>query len=172
MAKMGLQFGLEGNGKFCKRQFRWEFTIPEVAADRTVGVNALPPEKASRPQLAFKEMEVKHLHEDIFYPAKPDWKPVTITLYDLAHSTNPVWEWIRKIYRPALNQYVFIEPNSPDFIKECNLSLYNGCGTEVVERWIWEDCWCQSVNFQTLDMTQNGIVMCEITLRYARAYII
>jgi hypothetical protein len=171
MPKMGLQFGLEGNGKFCKRQFRWLFYIPDCVADETAqerGANALPPEKSARPSLSFKEMDVKHLNEDVYYAAKPDWKPITITVYDLEVKPHPVFNWIKKIYDPKVG--TFKEPNSPDFIKECRLTLYNGCGLEV-ETWVFEECWPQQVNFQTLDMGSNGICMCEITLRYFRAYI-
>lgn len=167
MAKMGLQFGLEGNGQFCKRQFRWLFYIPKVCGDSSPGANALPPEKGARPSLAFKEMNVNHLNEEVFYPAKPDWKPINITLFDLKKSQHPVFKWIKEIYDPKNGTYK--APNSGNFIKECQLYMLNGCG-EIVERWIFEDAWCNNINFRDLDMTQTGLVMCEITLRYARAY--
>jgi len=169
MAKMGFQFGLE-SGSYCKRQFRWLLEIPDVVADtKNGGVNALPPEKGARPNLSFKEMEAKHLHEDAYYPAKPEWKPITITVFDLVKNKHPVFEWVKKIYTPNANS-VFKEPNSPGFIKTCTLSMYDGCGN-TVESWIFEDSWCSAANFQTLDMTSNGVMMCEITLRYMRAYI-
>ncbi len=169
MAKMGLQFGLQGNSKLCKRQFRWLFSIPEVAADETPGANALPPESSARPNLSFKEMDVNHLIEDVYYPCKPDWKPIQITLYDLQLGTHPVFKWVKEnCYDPEQGKYY--EATSRKLIKECILTLYNGCG-EKVERWIYEDAWPQSVNFQSLDMNNSGVVKCDITLRYARAYI-
>jgi hypothetical protein len=178
MAKMGFAFGLE-SGKYCKRQFRWIFEIPDVVADETAaqrGIDALPPEKAARPSLAFKEMDVKHLTEDVFYPAKPEWKPVTITVWDLATASNPVFEWVKYFYNPQSG--ILTEPNTKrnannqSLFRNCYLKMLNGCGTEVLETWVWEDAWPQAVNFQTLDMTANGITMCDITLRYARAYIL
>jgi hypothetical protein len=169
MAKMGLQFGLD-TGKYCKRQNRWLFYVPEVSADETAqGVNALPPEKSARPNLNFKEMEVKHLIEDVFYPCKPDWKPINLVLFDLKKQLNPVFKWIKEVYDPQQGQ--FYPPNSRRLIKECWLTLYDGCGTPI-EQWIFEDAWPQSVNFQQLDMTQSGVLMCDITLRYTRAYIL
>jgi hypothetical protein len=173
--KMGLRYGLD-KGDFClKRTNRWLFTIPGVCADDTAGVDALPPEKSARPSLSFKEMEVRHLNEDVFYPVKPDWKPITITLFDLRLRTHPVVEWVKKMYNPA--QGAFFVPNNganqqkDSFIKECNLSLYDGCGNRM-EQWIYEDAWINSANFQSLDMTSSGYLTCEITLRYARAYTI
>lgn len=171
MAKMGLQFGLEGNGKYCKRQFRWMFRIPEVVGDPSSaqnGVSALPPEKSSRPSLNFKEMEVKHLNEDYFYPGKPDWKPITLTLWDMKQGINPVYNWLKEVYKPETGDWY--PAKNGNLIKTCDLTLYDGVGTPI-ERWVWEDAWPQAINWQTLDMTQTGIVMVEITLRYARAYI-
>lgn len=169
MAKMGLQFGLE-KGIYCKRRFRWLFSIPDVTPDESSGEGArvLPPEKGARPNLQFKEMSVRHLIEDVYYPAKPDWKPVSLTLYDIAVDPHPVFKWIREFYVPRYG--TLSAPNENDFIKEAILRLYDGCG-HLIETWIWEDVWLQSANFQTLDMGDSGFVTCDITLRYARAYV-
>ncbi len=166
--KMGMQFGLEGTGQYCKRQFRWVFMVPKVVGDESPGANALPPEKSARPSLAFKEMNVNHLIEEVFYPAKVEWKPITITLYDLSRKTHPVFDWIKEIYNPDAG--TFKPANSGQFIKECYLKMLDATG-ETIETWTFEDAWPQSVNFQTLDMGTTGVMMCEISLRYARAYI-
>lgn len=177
MAKMGMQMGLEGDGRFCKRQFRWMFTVDRVIGDLSSSgsMDCLPPEKSARPNLSFKEMNVQHLNEEVFYPAKPDWKPITVTVFDLQKSSHPIWKWLNELYYVDAQTATFKEPNAipgPNvgFIRQCTLQMFNGCG-DVVETWLYDDCWPQSVNFQPLDMTQNGLVMCEITLRYARAYI-
>lgn len=169
MAKMGLQFGLEKVAMCPKRQFRWLFEIPEVCADESPGANALPPEKSARPNLNFKEMDVNHLIEDVYYPAKPDWKPINITLFDLQRSEHPVFKWIKKLYKPQEGK--FFEPTRFNFIRECSLKMLSGCG-EVMESWIFEDCWPQTINFNQLDMGSSAVVMVDLTLRYARAYIL
>jgi hypothetical protein len=163
MALMSLQFG----GKLCKKTFRWEFVIPDVCGNDPVA-NILPPEKSARPTLSFKEANVNHLIEDVYYPVKPDWKPITVVMYDITTPTHPVFEWIKKLYNPAVGSLV--EPNSNGFIKECQLRMLNGCG-DILESWIYEDCWPQSINFNTLDMGQTAVMYVEVTLRYARAYI-
>lgn len=183
--KMGLQFGLEPSAsKTCKRKFRWLFRIPEIAAD---GINTLPPLKSARPTLIFKEMSVRHLIEDVYYPAKPDWKPIPITLYDLVEeSANPttstgslgsgtskrnlVFQWIREFYRPGTGSGELDLPNERRFIKTCTLTLLDGCG-DTVETWVFEDAWPQMINFQTLDMADSSVCVVDISLRYARAYV-
>lgn len=166
--KMGLQFGLERSNFCIKRQFRWMFTIPNVCGDESPGANALPPEKSARPTISFKEMSVKHLIEDYVYPAKPEWKPIQITLYDLKRDSHPVFNWVKQIYDPVAGQ--FYEPLRRAFIQECSLSMLSGCG-EVIERWIYEDCWPNDVNFGSLDMGGNGYMTVDFRLNYARAYI-
>lgn len=180
MVAMGLQMGLE-KGQFCKRQHRWMFKVDATPTeDGIIGdpegnaINALPPEKSARPSIGFKEMMVHHLIEDVYYPAKAEWRPINITVFDLKKQRNMIFEWLLKIYDPQGGQ--FFEPNKikdikKGFIRECSLEMYDGCGN-IVERWIYEDAWPQSINFQTLDMNQHGIMMAEISLRYARAYII
>jgi hypothetical protein len=175
--KMRLQFGLE-SGKYCKRQFRWMFQIPNVIGDKSSDpseIKSLPPEKSSRPSIDFKEIEIKHFIEDYYIPGKPSWKPVTITVWDLKTNKHPIMEWLKKIYNPKVGLWNPTRQSHSDlgkdnFIKKCSLKLYDGCGT-TVEEWIWEDAWPSAVNFQSLEMGSTGIVMCEITLRYARAYI-
>jgi len=170
---MGLDFGLNGDGKFCKRKFRWLFRIDKIVADPQNSLSTLPPLQSARPSLSFKEMTANHLIENAFYPAKPDWKPIQLTLYDLKLPTHPVVAWILEFYDPERGQ--LLSPNekageSEGFIRTCYLDLYDGCG-ETVESWIYEDAWPQNIDFQTLDMGDNGIVTCDITLRYQRAWL-
>jgi hypothetical protein len=174
MAKMGLQFGLE-SGKYCKRSNRWMFKIDGILGDENDSANALPPSKSSRPQIAFSEINVRHLIEDVFFPGKPDWKPITITIFDLmtASKKNPVWNWLTEYYNPEKG--ILQVPNdkpqiNEGFIRECSLDLYDGCG-EVIEQWIYQDAWPQQINFSTLDYQQTDILMMDVTLRYSRAYV-
>ena len=157
------------------------FEIEGVCGDDSSGANVLPPEKSARPNIAFKEMNVNHLIEEVFYPAKPDWKPISLTLYDLKKSNHPVFNWIKKVYDPINGKFLppvqftynprgeVVQKNSEAFIKTCYLKMLDAVGT-VIEKWAFEDAWIQSANFQTLDMGTTGVVMCEISLRYARAY--
>ena len=62
MANMGLDFGLERKSLCWKQKFRWEFSIPGISQS---GVNSLPPSKAARPSMDFKEQEAQHLNETI-----------------------------------------------------------------------------------------------------------
>lgn len=162
--QMGLQFGLDKADTCYKRKYRWLFIINDISAS---GVNSLPPLKSARPNISFKESEVQHLTETIYYAGKPEWKPVNLTLYDLKRNQHPVFEWLKKLYDP---QQVVWKYNNISFKKNCKLELLDGCGA-VMERWIFENAWPQTVEFGELDMSSSDIVTADITLRYDRAYI-
>jgi len=166
--QMGFDFGLDKVETCFKRKFRWLLVIDGISADD--GANALPPLKSARPNISFKEMTVKHLVEDIFYPARPEWKPITLVLYDLKTNENAVFEWIKTIYDSSAINDNWNPSGENEFKKEARLELYDGCGN-VIERWIYENAWPQMVEYGDLDMGDSSYLTVEVTLRYDRARI-
>jgi hypothetical protein len=161
---MGFDFGLESPNLCLKRKFRWLFKVQDVSAQ---GTNALPPEKGARPSLSFKEIEVQHLNEIIYYPSKPDWKPVTLTLYDLQKNENPVFKWLKEKYDPKEGTWKV----GQQFKKPvATLEMYDGCGN-IQESWTFENVWPNNIEWGELDMADSSYVVVELTLRYDRAYI-
>lgn len=161
-----------------KRKYRWMFSLKDVSGDPAILTsNALPPSKASRPNLQFKELEAQHISETVYFPGKPDWKPITVTLYDTKVNSNPVFDWIAKYYDPNRGYLGYSSSQFPNNsalamkINEAYLTLFSGCGT-VVEKWIFENVWPQAIEFGELDMSQSDVVTIDLTLRYDRAYIV
>lgn len=167
MPNMGLGGGLEKSSVCIKRKFRWLFTVPDICGDTKV--NSLPPAKASRPAITFKEVSAEHLNETIFIPSKPEWKPVTLHLYDLKRPINPVFNWIKQCYDPSEGTWT---PSSVGFKKseEVRLVMLSACG-EVVESWKFENAYPQVADFGELDMGNSEYITVDLTLRYDRAYI-
>ncbi len=167
---MGFDFGLESAETCFKRKHRWLFIVPDVSAE---GIDTLPPSRGARPSFSFKEMEAQHLNETVYYPAKPEWKPITLSLYDIkkpGSSQHPVFEWIKEVYDPQ-NDAAWV-PSCDGFKKrDATLDLYDGCGT-LIEQWKFEGIWPQGVEFGDLDMSSSELVTLELTLRYDRAYIV
>lgn len=180
--RMGLDFGLEKFDLKFKKKYYWMFFIKDVCAfDGGNGINVLPPSKAARPSISFKEMEAQHLNETIYFPGKPDWKPITLTLYepvtnDNKTKTHPIFLWLQRIYNPQHGGWKpSITPadhrGTNNFkINSASLELYDGCGF-ILEQWRFESVWPQAIEFGNLDMGASEIVTCDVTLRYDRAYI-
>jgi len=166
-----------------KRKFRWMFRIDSVTGSPTDssknnGIYVLPPSASARPKLGFKEAEAQHLSETIFYPVKPDWKPINLKLYDISHpliKENPVTKWLKTIYDAQQGQWVAssdLITNGFDGLKrDATVELYDGCGC-VLETWVYENAYPMEIDFSQLEMSSNDIVMIDITLRYDRAYVL
>lgn len=153
----------------CFRQkFRWLFRIDGVSGPPS---EALPPQRGARPSLAFKEMELNHIVETIPFPARPDWKPVNLTLYDIKKNSHPVFDWIKKVYNPCKSDNIWSPSIGTDFKKIGRLEILDGCGN-VSETWVWENIWPTNAEFGELDMSNSEVIVCELTLRYDRAYIV
>jgi hypothetical protein len=176
MAIMGI--GKLGAPDTCfKLKNRWLLSIPEISDDR--GVNALPPSSSARPTLTFKEQSVEHLSETIWFPVKPDFKPISLKLYDLVKNDNAVFNWIREIYDPSYGSWNFgqipyeNQPNSAIFgmKRDAVLTLYDGCGS-VIEKWVYENAYPSESNFGDLDMADGAVLTVDLTLRYDRAYVV
>lgn len=190
---MGMNFGLQKSTQCWKRKFRWLFTIEgSVSKVSSVSAPVLPPRKSARPNLQFKEFDVQHLTETIYFPSKPDWKPIPLSLYDLKCNDNPVFEWVRSAYDvdagrwypsleigriPAWAGPLPVQPPQNDryllrgdSLKRTGfLTLFDGCG-EALEEWVFENIWPQQINWGELEMSNSEIVTVDMTLRYDRAY--
>ena len=159
-----------------KRQFRYIFSIPEVCGlYPDDGLYCKLHEKTARPNINYKEIPIEHMGQTINFPGKVTFESIGLTLWDnyattnssMEASNNPVWKWLNTWY----NFYTGIYSSpSNGFKKTCELKLYDGCG-KMIETWVYENAWPQSVNFGELDMGQNGICTIDITLKYDRAYL-
>lgn len=147
-----------------KRKYRFTMKLDEEDLS-----NMLPPSKSARPTITFKEMEAQHLNETIYFPGKPDWKPITVTLYDIQHNVeNRVWQQLLKLYNPDVGTY---NPSCDGFkFNEMKILMLDGCGN-VIETWVFENPWFQEVNWTELDMGVSDIMYVDITVRYDRAYV-
>lgn len=155
-----------------KRKYRWFVKFDEINY-----TFILPPNKTARPTLTFKDMEAQHLNETIYFPGKPDWKPITLTLYDIQKGTdNAVWKKILELYDPKQGTYntsvgIITQDYEDGYkFKEMKVGMLDGCG-KTIEVWVFENPYFQEVNWGELDMTVSDVVYVDITIRYDRAYV-
>ena len=170
MGSMNFDFGLstQTTSKACLRKFRWLLKIDDVSAK---GANCLPPSRSSRPSISFKETEINHLNETVYFPTKPDWKPISLVLYDLQRDAHPVFSWIRSVYNVTDRVSDWYPVADTPFLKTADLIMLDSVGN-TVESWVFENVYPQTIDFGELDMGNSDIVTCSLTLRYARAYVI
>ena len=193
MGKVNMGLGWITDTRCFTRKFRWLLEIEDVTPgtnDPGATANVLPPKKSARPSVDFKDMEVQHLSETIYFPGKAEWKPINLVIWDYplgSGKPHPVFEWVRRMYRPdRANDDVFNPSiefntkvgkstlgsttfNNSRFKRTATLSMLSGCG-DIIEKWIFENSYPQSVNFGDLDMGNGELLTAEISLRYDRAY--
>jgi hypothetical protein len=139
-------------------------------------------EKASRPSFSFKETEVNHLNETIYFAGRPDWKPLKVTLFDTMTKLNPVAEWISWVYGIYENkkrnyktetyygsqEFSRIPDPARKFKRHVTVTSLDGQGNPL-EQWFYYNAWPQEVEFGDFDMTSTDIMRVNLTLRYDRA---
>lgn len=169
-----------------KRQNRFIMYIPDIThtmtGQRAIS-KALIEEKSARPNISFKEIEVPHLIETIYFAGRPDWKPLKVTLYDVAND-NPAWDWVKANYSVYSNngqvsvQYKGSLSNisntlslqtSSNFKRTIKIFMLDGCGN-AIEAWTYMNAFPTDVEFGETDMTGNDVMKVNLTLRYDRAY--
>lgn len=144
-----------------KRKFRYLFTIPGVCDDN---IFTLPSLTAARPSIKFDSITVPHLQETISFPSRPNFDPISLTLYDV-QASNPVWNWILQLYNPNFGLY-----SKGNFFKKlCRINTLDGCGNPI-ETWILEGAYCESANFGALDMSSSDVLTVDISVKFDRAY--
>ena len=169
-----------------KRQNRFIMYIPGIThtltGQRAIS-KALVEEKSARPNISFKEIEVPHLIETIYFAGRPDWKPLKVTLYDVSNG-NPAWDWIKANYAvDSNNGQVSVQykgslssisntlslQTSSNFKRTIQIFMLDGCGN-AIEAWTYMNAFPTDVEFGETDMTGNDVMKVNLTLRYDRAY--
>ena len=171
-------------GTVFRKKNRFMFVLLGISGispdDDNNGLHCLPPKESARPHLSFKEQEVHHLSESIWYPTKPDWKPMNLKLYHInCKDKNPVMEWINQWYTVkssgSTSEDDGWQPSSrwseEGLKKDAKLKIYDGCG-EVIESWLYENCYPNDIQFGELEMGSNDILTIDIVLRYDRASVL
>ena len=175
-----------------KRKFRFFVSIQNFASPTSL----LPiiPERAARPSISINEMKAEHTTETIYYPGRPEWKPIQFTFFDYVpyptggntNTPHPMWIWLNYYYntfsgnlKTSYNDPVY---NSPaPYLQSVNgqsisrikrnilIHVFDGSGNEI-ERWAYANCYPTEIDFGDLDMGDQDICRVTCTMRYDRAY--
>lgn len=155
---------LGGSELVFKRKFRWTFEVQNTCGGN---VPAWFVKVASRPQLQIEETEVNYLNGKTWIPGKGAWQTMDVTYYDVAAQENQaLWSWIASVYQ--FNDPVRLKQGSKrsDYAGRGILTMYDGCGTSL-EKWVLNDMWPTTINFNDLDYSATDICEITLTLRFS-----
>jgi hypothetical protein len=172
---MARSMGIPFSTGYFKKKNRWSFVVKNYIGIENFRNPILPPIKAARPNLSFKEITIEHLVETITIPGKPEFSTLDVTLYDLQCKKNPMFTWLKKLYDPQHGEYRYLidadDSNESFKIPQADLELLSGCG-ETLELWRYEGLYPQKIDWGDLDMTSSDVVTVDVSFRYDRAYYI
>lgn len=162
-----------------KRKFQWLFYVRGLSGPHGQVVKAMPPRRGNRPTLGWKEQEFQSLTESVFYPMKPAWEPLDLTLYDVVvcgdhQQCHAIFDWISTssdggsgLYDPATGAWRPVV--SSRIKKTADLYILSGEG-RISEHWILDNVYPQHVRWGELDMDSSDVITVEVSLRYDRAH--
>jgi len=163
--------GPQGNLEI-RRTHRWVFESMQPFNNNDV---MLVLKSASRPSVAFDEVEMDHNQEKVYLAGRHTWEPITLTWYDVEQQPNvseEVYKWLNRRQNGGggpFNELETMRISKPsDFKKDAVLKMINGSGAST-ESWKLYQCWPQSVNWNSLDYSSSDLQLIEVTLRFDRA---
>lgn len=165
---MGLG-ALENGDIIFKRKFRWTFEVDYCCNSSKAFVPASFVKMGNRPQIDFEEIEINYLNGKMFLPGKGTWQPLSITYYDVSggtgDATTALLSWIASVYDFTNPECLKMGSSSNSYEGVATIKLYDGCGN-ILESWVLDGCWPQSINWGDLDMSSSDECTIELTLRY------
>ena len=155
-----------------KKQNNFIMHIPDIThvgnSSNRIYNKVLLEERSARPSLAYKEIQVDHLIETVYFAGRPDWKPLKVTLFDIARN-NPALNWAKANYDVQRNGINYFGGLAPNFKRNVQIFILDGCGY-VLEAWNYMNAFPIDIEFGDMDMKGGDIMKVNLTLRYDRAY--
>ena len=148
-----------------KRAYRWalEFagTLGQIVTTYL--------KSASRPELSFGAIEMKHNQETIYHIGQTKWNsPIPIVFYDMEQNPNvskEVYDWINETTYNVPNA----NPMRADQYKQIvHIFMLDNLG-DTIEGWYLYNAWGSKNGFGELSYEQETIPEVRIDLHYDRA---
>jgi hypothetical protein len=122
----------------------------------------------SRPQMQQNAVEVHSYNSISYYAGKAVWQAVTLTVRD--DVSNAVSRLVGYQMQKQMN---FFQQTSAEAGSNYKFQMFietlDGGNDAVLEQWILEGCFLESVNYETFDYTSADAMTIEMSVRYDNA---
>lgn len=162
-----------------RRQFRYAFSV-ESDPDTPLSLLQYYCISCGSPSLTLDPIEVKHQVERIYYPSRPSWSTVSVTLIDARQSGTQITaaplsalfnDWLSDFYggyeTSAVGQ---INLNLTMLKRKCYIDILGSHG-ELEDRWTLEGCWPTQISPTSFNSSSSDPAQVELDLRYDRAFL-
>jgi len=149
-----------------RRKHRWVFrAFGGAVADDVL----LHLQRAQRPKHSYEEAVMHHNQEEVYFPGKTKWEPITLGFYDALQqpdSSLAMWNWLNVTVQPSVAS---ANMNYPETLKkDGTLEMLDGLNAPK-GKWKLFGIWPRETNWQDLDYTSSEIMLIEVVMRFDRA---
>ena len=118
-----------------------------------------------RPNVGFNQVEVHSYNSRAYYAGKAEWQDVTLTVRD--DVTNSVSSLIGAQVQKQMNFFDQTVPLAASNYKfGMLLHTMDGGNDTILEEWVFEGCFLNSVNYQTHDYASADAMTIEMSIRF------
>lgn len=147
-----------------KKQNRFILRFPS-----SLGINEWFVQSASRPQIQVKDVEIPFLNTSTYVAGRFTWQTIQVTFRDPIgpSASQALMEWVRLCAESVTGRMGY----AAGYKKDVDLEMLDPTGV-VVEKWILYGTFLTTVNFGTLDYSQDGLATIQGTLRMDRCVLV
>lgn len=128
---------------------------------------------ATKPKFTVSNQEHKYINHTFNYPGRVTWDPVTITIVDPVdpNAARQAAELLQAsgYYIPGNENAKITTINKKDAteaMKRVEIMQIGETDDDILEKWILNNAWVESVNFSDLDYENDDLSTIEMTIRF------
>ena len=137
--------------------------------DSTLGINEWFVESAARPSITINPVEIPFLNTSTYVAGRFKWNTINVKFRDPIgpSASQALMEWVRLCAESVTGRMGY----AAGYKKDVALEMLDPTGV-VVEKWILEDTFLTSVNFDSLAYSQDAIATISATLQMDRCVLV
>ncbi len=140
-----------------KRKNRFLLRFPS-----DIGIQEWSLQTAKRPAYNASTKEIEFLNTKTYVTGKYTWDEIDVSIYDTIgpSGAQAIMEWVRLHSESATGRQGY----AASYKRNVELLVLDPAGV-VIEKWILFNCFVSKASFGDLNMSEDGILNCNFTLR-------
>jgi len=134
-----------------------------------LGINEWWIETAKRPSLKVNSVEIPFLNTSTYVAGRFTWNSIAVTFREPIgpSASQALMEWIRLCAESVTGRMGY----AAGYKKNVDLEMLDPTGV-VVQKWVLEGCWMESIDFGSLAYSDDKIATANVSLRMDRCILV
>lgn len=171
------QMGIPGVGVGIyqpKFKHRWRVTFANIGS---IGNSSIPLSQqvvtVDRPKLSFEEVQLNRYNSRAYVASKYEWQPLNMSLEDdvTGSASQIINDQVSKqqFLIGAEGPFLGAAPEGSIYKFATKLEMLDG-QEQVIERWVYQGCFIQAVDYTDLDYGAPEAVLINLVIRFDHAF--